>query len=648
MKRAVIFCCALGLLGGLLLRSNARADWLWTPESGKWISEKNIEKKSAMLLYEQAQSFEEAGDISKAIAAHRKLIRQYPASSIAPDAQYRIAQLLETQSDYYKAFKEYEKVIANYPSYKKYNEILEREYQIGNLYLSGEKIKFLGIAMLPAVDKSIEIFESIVRTAPYSSIASRAQFNVGEAYRKVKRYGEAIPEYQKVVENYPESDLAGEARYQIGQCSYQKTLAASFDQTNTDIALQSMQTFLKKEAGSKKSVEIKQRIDELTNRKAKKSFDIAEFYNRSNSEEAAIIYYQDVIDNFPQTEYARTASKKIDELIARPTKKKYADTHKEVVDTEQKEGWLAGLWPFGPKEKIAAGAVAAAASKATPKQTKPVREQSGKKPFWAFWVKEQKPQHLAELQEEAKTPSKAASQMKLPGESTVEEEQPVTPKAGTDVETAAEGLEPDATKPVSKQPAAIRPLEPGAAETAPGLGTVQPPAVTKPLEPSAAETATELGTVQPPAASATQNTSQAQTGSGATTMPAGEKAVSPAVTAPRAAPAVLQIKSFKVEQDGSTLRLLFETNGDLEFKTFYLKEPSRVLVSFAKGVFSSLEETIPIEKLGVHSVRQHFRSKESGGAEGRPLNAVVIDLERSKEVKVYNDLDTFVIEVEKG
>ncbi len=180
----------IGSMGGI-----CRADWMWTPESGKWISEKNIEKKSAMMLYEQAQGLEQAGDMVKAIGTYRKLIKQYPASSIAPDAQYWIGHLLEEQGDYYKAFKEYQKVIENYPSYKKFNDILEREYQIGNLYLSGEKLKLLGMAILPAVDKSIEIFETIVRTAPYSPIASRAQFNIGDAYRKIKHYSEAVPEY---------------------------------------------------------------------------------------------------------------------------------------------------------------------------------------------------------------------------------------------------------------------------------------------------------------------------------------------------------------------------------------------------------------------------------------------------------------------
>ena len=596
---------------------DSRADWMWTPESGKWISEKNIEKKSAMMLYEQAQGLEQAGEMAKAIGTYRKLIKQYPASSVAPDAQYWIGHLLEEQGDYYKAFKEYQKVIENYPSYKKFNEILEREYQIGNLYLSGEKMKLLGMAILPAVDKSIEIFETIVRTAPYSSIAPRAQFNIGDAYRKIKHYSEAIPEYQKVIENYPESDLAVEARYQIGQCGYQKTLQASYDQTNTDIALDSMQTFVKKHQDSKKSVEMKQKMGELVARKAKKDFDIAEFYQKSNSEEAAIIYYQEVINNFPETEFAKLASKRIDELVARPTKKKVADENKEVLESGEKQsekqgekkGILAKLWPFGKKTaapanaKTAASATVIAAPEApeaniVPAQkksgllanlwpfgkkeqaipSKPVlannpppavaKKPAGKKPFWAFWIKEEKKKTSPiDLQDEGPLPY-VASQMKLPV----------------------------LTAPGSRQVKALR--------------LVSEDQLSK----------TKVVSESPPKESQ-----------------------------PRSKPAVLRVKSFQIEEDRSVLRMMFETNGDLEFKTFYLKDPARVLISFSKGVLSSVSETIPVNKLGVQTVRQHFRSKEeSATGQGRPLNAIVVDLEKNKEVKVYNDLDTFVIEVGKG
>ncbi len=588
--------------------SPSQAEWMWTPESGKWISEKSVEKKSAMLLYEEAQNKEQAGDIQKALDLYRKLIRQYPSSSIAPDAQYWVGHLMEEQGDYYRAFKEYQKVIENYPSYKKFNDILERQYQIGNLYLSGEKLKLMGFAILPAVDKSIEIFETIVRTAPYSPVAPRAQFNIGEAYRKIKRYAEAIPEYQKVLENYPDSDLAAEARYQIGQCSYQKTLNPNYDQTNTDVALDSMKTFVRKHQDSKKSVEMQQKIEELIRRKAQKSFDIAEFYNRSRADEAAIIYYQDVIDNYPQTDLAKISATKIDQIAARPSKKKYADAGKEVIQIEEKKGMLARLWPFGAKKDAAPKAEEKVEEVPAPKAEP--QKAPGKKPFWAFWMREPKQTTRSPM-----VITDAYGKVLEPAE---------TKAQGAVAQTATAAGAAAASAAVQAVQAAAAPI----AETPPA------PAAPKRLEDEWEE---DLADAAPAPATSVPQAS-----------PAGAAQQAPQ---PQAQPIVLpmgpRIKTLQWEEKGNTMRLLFATNADLEFKTYYLKDPSRVLVSFTPGVVSMLQETINVNKGCVQTVRQHFRSKDAG-AVGKPLNALVVDVEKSKEVKVFNEAGTFVIEVEKA
>ncbi len=697
----------------LCFPAGACAEWMWTPESGKWISDKNIEKKSAMLLYEEAQSWRQAGEIRKALSAYRKLIKQYPASTIAPDAQYEIGQLLEGQGDYYKAFKEYQKVIENYPSYKKFDEILDREYQIGNLFLSGEKMKFLGIAMLPAVDKAIEVFESIVRTAPYSSIAPRAQFNVGEAYRKIRRYNEAIPEYQKVIDNYSDSDLVPEARYQMGQCSYQTALKDAYDQTNTDVALSTLKNFVKKHQDNKKAEEIQQRINELTDRKAKKSFDIAEFYLRSKADEAAIIYYLEVIEEYPQSAYAKAAEAKIKVLEAKPKK-----TEEEIAREEEQKNILAKIarllpfqkkeekkaeakpaerpapagkkpfWAFWVKEpaepvkEVAAAkapekvkAAASAPVKAVSAGQKPfwafwvkepagpiktaqelsplvspaeaqtpaqihIREMDesksvvsapampapgGKKPFWAFWVKEpavEKIGSLAKLSQDAKTPSRAAGQMKLPDEAA-----PSAPPTQ------------EASVPEGKLVGPAGLMGAGAVAAMPVVAGAQATAVVAEAATTIPPVDTAAGLTAQPAA---PELLPAPDAVGAVVTPVPVPDVKPP------APVVLQIKSFKWEQDGSKIRLLFETNGDLQYRMFYLKDPARILVSFSKGVFSQLQDVISVNKYGVLTIRQHLRSKESESPSGKPLNAIVIDLQKNREASVCNDVDTFVIELEKG
>jgi hypothetical protein len=46
----------------------------------------------------------------------------------------------------------------------------EAQFRIGEMYLSGKKIKLLGIPFSNSMDHAIEIFAAIVRTAPFWQI----------------------------------------------------------------------------------------------------------------------------------------------------------------------------------------------------------------------------------------------------------------------------------------------------------------------------------------------------------------------------------------------------------------------------------------------------------------------------------------------
>jgi TolA-binding protein len=57
--------------------------------------------------------------------------------------------------------------------------------------------------------------------SPESSLLALAQYSIGQSYRKLDNYTQAIIEFTKVIENYPESDYPAPAQYYIGYSHYQ-------------------------------------------------------------------------------------------------------------------------------------------------------------------------------------------------------------------------------------------------------------------------------------------------------------------------------------------------------------------------------------------------------------------------------------------
>ena len=95
-------------------------------------------------------------------------------------------------------------VVENYPKSPHFRESIEAQFRIGEMYLNGKKLKLLGIPIKSSMEKAIEIFAAIVRTAPYGKYTARAQFNIGLATEKQGNADAAVTAYTAVVEKFPE------------------------------------------------------------------------------------------------------------------------------------------------------------------------------------------------------------------------------------------------------------------------------------------------------------------------------------------------------------------------------------------------------------------------------------------------------------
>ncbi|PIU41808.1 MAG: hypothetical protein COS99_03280 [Candidatus Omnitrophica bacterium CG07_land_8_20_14_0_80_42_15] len=302
MTKKIIISLLAALL--CLMPLKAFAYWVWTPETGKWINPKYAVKDSPEEQFDFAMGFYKGIDYKRAIGEFQKLLRFYPKSELAPTAQYYVGRSHEDMEDYYKAYLTYQKTIDTYPFTDKIDEIVEREYRIGNLFLTGHKTKILGMALLPATDKAVEIFRRVADNAPYGKYAPLAQFKIGETYKKEKNYGEAIVEFQKLVDSYPESELVDDAKYEIAFCTYKASLDPAYDQTPTDTAMQQFEEYAKQPGNTELSKEGAATLRKLKERKAENIYQAAYFYDRQKHYESAIIYYNEILSKFPDTDCA--------------------------------------------------------------------------------------------------------------------------------------------------------------------------------------------------------------------------------------------------------------------------------------------------------------------------------------------------------
>jgi outer membrane protein assembly factor BamD len=255
-------------------------------------------------------------NISLASSASLYLLRTWPLSDYAPDAQYLYARCLEAEGKDEKAFEEYQKMFDLYPKSEKLKEVFNRQYQIAMRYLNGQRFKIWGmIPFLPNMDKTAGLFEKIVETGPYSEIAPHAQLRVGAAREKQKSYPEAVAAYERAADRYNDKPvIAADALYRAGISLNKQAQTAEYDQGTAGRAISTFTDLIALYPEDKRVPEAKKIIASLKNEQARGNFKIAEFYSKRKQWNGAIIYYNEVLLSGVESPLATVSRERIDQI----------------------------------------------------------------------------------------------------------------------------------------------------------------------------------------------------------------------------------------------------------------------------------------------------------------------------------------------
>src|SRR5207237_1614716 len=316
LRRSMRIRLFILLLGGLLLVSAGRASVIFRPgEKVKYVAPGEEEiSGNAQQLFSIAQEAENKGDIGRAIKAYNRLWRKHPKDTLAPGAVFRAAELTEKTGDYTTAANTYRIIVERYPSSAHFDEAIEAQFRIGEMYLGGKKLKVLGIPLFASMDRAVNIFAAVLRTAPYGKYTARAQFDIGLARQKQGANDAAIQAYQAVIEKFPNDPVAADAQYQIGYIWFTASRGGTKDLAATINSRTAFQDFLFRYTNSEKAAQARANLQILEHKSLNSAFSVARYYDKMKAYRAAVIYYNEVIRQQPGSAESEKAKKRIDQL----------------------------------------------------------------------------------------------------------------------------------------------------------------------------------------------------------------------------------------------------------------------------------------------------------------------------------------------
>ena len=296
--------------------------WTYEPVGG----EGTWQRTRAKDQLDVAQQAFDKKDYNLALKASRRVVRNWPLSDYAPHGQYLIGRCYEQKGQDERAFKAYQTLLQKYPKVDNFDEVLRRQFEICNRFLGGQWFKLWGyIPFFPSMDKTVTMYEQLIKNGPYSPVAPQAQMNIGAAREKQTSFWdnstsleEAAKAYERAADRYHDRpQIASDAMFKAGLAYNKQARTGEYDQTTAGQAIATFTDFMTLYPDDPRVKQGEAIIGKLRSEQAHGNFEIARYYDKHSKWKSALIYYNEVLLQDPNSPYAATSLQRIAELKPR-------------------------------------------------------------------------------------------------------------------------------------------------------------------------------------------------------------------------------------------------------------------------------------------------------------------------------------------
>lgn len=306
--RAIVLTLGIALVWPMV----TEAQWVWTPETKRFVNMKRMPKATAELQVEYARTLLASGAHKNALKETNRFEEFYYGAEESDENQFLRGEIKLSQSEYVSAAKEFQLVVDNYPETDLYDDVIEKQYEIGDTFFEkgqrkAGRHKWYRLFKKRPFKRAAEVYAMVIDNKPFTEEAAQAQYKVGRCGFVRGEYIEAAFEYRRVIEDYADSSYVPDASYGLARCYEESALGPDYDQAPSMLTIDAIDEFSARFPGDARVGDLAEVRVEMRESIARQRLQTARFYERRRLHKSARIYYEVVVEQFSDTEAAGTA-----------------------------------------------------------------------------------------------------------------------------------------------------------------------------------------------------------------------------------------------------------------------------------------------------------------------------------------------------
>lgn len=263
--------------------------------------------------FNRARSYEKEGRFQKAAGEYRGARLMARSHTLKGNALIACARTNRKSGLYGEEFDCLELLIREHLSEINYALVVERQFEIGDLYFRGHRdapISFL--PFLTKDDRTVEVYEAALRHAPCSPRGPSARLRLARLYIDANVIGRALYHLGQIHNLHPGTKAAHNAMLEQANILYQQSRNGDGDNAKSRQALKVLEEFERQYPKSPEMPWVRERRKDILNYMAGRLHAVGAYYNRIGEKATAGRYLGEVVKKYPDTEQANASG----ELLA--------------------------------------------------------------------------------------------------------------------------------------------------------------------------------------------------------------------------------------------------------------------------------------------------------------------------------------------
>ncbi len=258
--------------------------------------EKQGQEAAAAAMMRDAKTAVSTSNNSRAQDIYKNVVKLYPFTGAAAEAQFEYARLLHSSGKLQDSFDAFQTFLTKYRQSQLFSNAVQEQFEIAEEARSGKKSDrvLLVIPSKVGSNEILKMYQGIIKNAPYSKYAILSQFAIGEVYQDKGEKLLADTAFQAVVDNYPNTKQASEAQFRIGAIS-SSAAKRTQDSSNIVKAHDALEVYKANHPTGERIGEVEAMKQQTSEISASRSLEIAKFYEKSGKPKAAAIYYNEAL-----------------------------------------------------------------------------------------------------------------------------------------------------------------------------------------------------------------------------------------------------------------------------------------------------------------------------------------------------------------